>query len=121
MLALLHGLPRTSLYRVAKADDDEAAAEYLRIFGDNDGGKPTRDLRDFSPEVELLSIVVELLQAANGGIKALGGAKPGQIVSMPRPSTAVDRVRADEAARRMSDLLAEVEEAQKRWEEVRSG
>lgn len=114
---VLNHLPRASHFRQATADDDEWAEEYL---AQERVGKveppPSLPMSEFTHEVELLSMVVELLQATNSNLRVLAHEKnPPKVKPMPRPRTALDRARDRRRAAKFAELEAEVLQAQERY------
>lgn len=117
LLVILDHLPRASRFRQAAADDDEWAEGAL---AEEQVGRvaepPTLPLSEFTREVELLSVVAELLQSVNANIRVLAHDKnPPRVQPMPRPRTALDRARDRRRAARFAELEAEVAQAQERF------
>jgi hypothetical protein len=83
-------LPRTSAYHSAIADDEELAVQML----DKDApSTSTPRLAEFSPEVQVLAEVRDLLASLIGVQIARAGKKPKKIKPYPRPVSAIERVR----------------------------
>lgn len=110
-LRLVNGLGRSSRYAAALADDDEYAEQVLALPDRPDRGPA---LTEFTPEVELLTVLVELAQATNQRLTVLAQQKPDRVRQLPRPRTAFDRVKARRRRDYFDDLLAEVEQARER-------
>lgn len=92
LLELLDGLPRTSHVHEAMVEDEELAELVLRT-DKGDPVKAKRRMSEFSVEAELLSYAVdrlgELIQAQASG----RGARRRPVEPMPRPVTALARIR----------------------------
>lgn len=93
LLNLLEGLRRTSHINEAMAQDDELAELYMQRHDGTEETKTQRRVSEFSVEAELLSNAVDrlgdLLQAHAAG----KGVRPRRIPPMPRPETAIHRLR----------------------------
>lgn len=110
LLNLLDGLRRASHVQEAMAQDDELAElwlEYERKNGTPEK-KATRRISEFTVEAELLSYAVdrlgELIQAQASG----KGARRRRVEPMPRPETAMHRVREKRARRKHKYTVARV-------------
>lgn len=75
----------------------------------------------FTPEVELLTFIGEALQSIRGVLVQLGGGSPDRVRPLPRPVTALDRVRDEARAQRLAALVDEVEAAMQRHRETTGG
>ena len=113
---LIDRLPSDSHYMAAIAEDDEVAEAWLRANPES-GEKRRAGVRpkwtDMSAEAQLLMAVVERLDTLShqvGGIE-----KPPK--PLPRPASALERVRRRMVERSHEALVAEVREAQQRWKE----
>jgi hypothetical protein len=109
LLNLLDGLRRASHSHEAMAQDDELAELYLERERRGEDTKPAkRRVSEWSAEVELLSCAVdrlgELIQAQAAG----RGARPRKVEPMPRPETALQRVRERRSKRRHAYTVARV-------------
>jgi hypothetical protein len=91
VLDYLEHLPRTSAYHSAVADDEDLA-EQLAEQGTGSAPRPPR-LAEFSPEVQVMAEVRDLLATLIGVQVARAGKKPQKIKPYPRPENALDRVR----------------------------
>jgi hypothetical protein len=107
LLNLLDGLRRTSHVYESLTQDDELAEIWLeqeRRAGTESSRKGHRRMTEFSVEAELLSYTVdrlgELIQAQATG----KGARRRKVEPMPRPETAMQRVR-DRRTRRKHDFV----------------
>ncbi len=69
-------------------------------------GGPMRRMREWSPQVELLSIVADRLAELIQTVGATKGAKPRQIRAMPRPVTAMQRLLARRRKSKHESLVA---------------
>lgn len=90
-------LPRTSRYQAARHNDDEVAARTLALMGENDEkSSPHPDLVEWSPEVELLTLIVESLNHLRADFAAVNSKnhKRPKVPELPRPQTAFERVKA---------------------------
>lgn len=56
-------------------------------------GKPTRRVSEYSPVVEMLSLLADRISELIGVVSASRGIRPRRIPSAPRPVTALDRLR----------------------------
>lgn len=88
------------------AQDDEFAARLLD-HGDEAVTAAVRQ-SEFSPEVEALHAVIDRLGEVITGLVALGGGRPGPVPAMPRPQTAIDRVREQRRRERHYDLVSRI-------------
>lgn len=80
---------------------------------------PSIPLVEFTREVELLTVVAELLQSLNANVRASAGDKsPPRVQPMPRPRTALDRAKERRRMRRFAELEGEVAAAQARWADL---
>lgn len=114
LLNIIDGLPRTSAFRCAYANDDDAVAAWLEA---NDGEPPAPEvpLDEWSPEVERLTDLMDLVAENTAVLIAAnseGGYKPPKPAD--RPKTAFGRVlaRRDDAA--FDDLLAQIEASKRK-------
>jgi len=92
---------------VAMANDEELAEEIVKR---DDGKKhlPKRRLSEFTPEVEVLSTLADrMVELINVNVASRGG-KPRKVPPMPRPVTAVQKVKRRRAARRHEWTVARV-------------
>lgn len=86
---------------------DEKLAEMLADRPKSDKA-PTRRMSDWSPQVELLTAILNRLGEVAQAIAALGGAKPKKVPSAPYPVTALDRVRSRKRFQRHHALSARI-------------
>lgn len=96
LLNLLDGLPRTSHVSEAFAMDEDLAEIYLdheRQRKDEEPARSSRRYSEFTPEVELLSCAVDRLGELIVAHAAGKGARRRKVEPMPRPETALHRVR----------------------------
>lgn len=90
ILDYLEHLPRTSAYHTAVAEDEELAAELAK----QPEQKPrTPRLTEFSPEVQVMAEVRDLIATLINVQIARAGKKPSKVKPYPRPETALDRIR----------------------------
>jgi hypothetical protein len=115
---LLSRLPASSAFVEAQLDDPEVAA---RLVAQPDGPPSRPRVSDWSPDVARLTDIFdrlgELLAAV---IATASGGKVKPPPPSPRPSTAVDRLKAQAVKDRHRALVAEVKVAQARYQQ-RSG
>lgn len=115
MRVLLSRLPVTSAFMEARLNDPETAHILAAHAPDEDAAPGRPGLREFTPDIALMTQMVELLQGVISGLHALGGGKPPKVVPLLRPLTEVDRLRANVEKRRHLELVDEVKAAQERW------
>lgn len=109
LLNLIDGLRRTSHVSEALAQDDELADLYLDRERDGEAkAGPRRRLTEFSVEAELLSYTVDRLGELIMAQAASRGAKPRRVQPMPRPETAMHRVRERRARKKHQYTVARV-------------
>lgn len=87
---------------------DEEVAE-LAAKQPSPKGSPVR-MRDWSPELELLTALVDRLGDVIQAVIAAQGGKPPRIKPMPRPTTAMDAIR--DPRRQHQKILSKVMIAQ---------
>jgi hypothetical protein len=86
----IDNLPRNSGYVEAVSLDEELAEQVIRSPAPK--GPPVR-MRDWSPQLEVLTLLVDRLGEVIQAVIAAQGGKPPKITPMPRPKTAVDDLR----------------------------
>lgn len=91
ILNLVDHLPRNSAYVQAVTDDEEWAEQVLNL---SQNRKPTVHIADWSPELERLTDLYDRVGELIRAVVAGGGQRPKRIPPAPRPTTALDRVRA---------------------------
>ena len=69
---------------------------------------PKRRLSEWTPVVELLTIIADRLAEQTQVVAASRGARPRQIPPLPRPGTAMERVRERRRQQRHRSLVARV-------------
>lgn len=92
LLDLIDGLPNHSHLAEAMAADDELAEAILNA----DDGRPqhaVRRISDYSPEVEMLTLIADRLAENTQVLLASRGGKPRKLPPLPRPVTAVEKAR----------------------------
>ncbi len=104
LLDVIERLPRDSAYLEAVADDEELAAAVIDHLGPP--GKSVRRVGEWSVQVEVLSDIADLLTQLIHLTAAAHGAKPGRPARMPRPVTALDRLRRRQRMERHRTLVA---------------
>lgn len=100
LLNLIDHLPRNSAYGDALAQDDELAVEAAERPDDTGPS-----LAEWSPEVALLSDLVDVLLLLRSEVWKLAGQKTAPPYRpVPRPLTAADRLAAERRERVRDDL-----------------
>jgi hypothetical protein len=99
-------MPRHSRYMAAVADDDELAEKFL----DLDDGSPPSPLGfyEWTPERDLLTHLVEAvsrLHAWQVGVHSRDHKVP-KVPPLPRPRSALDRVRARREEEQVAAIVA---------------
>lgn len=105
LLSLIDRLPRDSAYVEALSNDEEFAALFP---ADDTPGQPVRRMADWSPAVEMLTVIVDRLGEVVQAIAALGGVKPRKLPRAPRPVTAAERLAARRRREGHQSLVARV-------------
>lgn len=109
LLGFIDGLRRTSYLHEVMTQDDELAEAYLeREAQGEESSKPKRRMSEFSTEAELLSIVADRLGELIVTVGATKGGKRRRVEPVPRPDTAVHRVRTKRAQRKHRFTVARV-------------
>jgi hypothetical protein len=90
ILDYLEHLPRTSAYHTAIADDEELAAELVKL--PEQKPSPPR-LAEFSPELQALAEIRDLIATLINVQVARAGKKPSKVKPYPRPVSAIERIR----------------------------
>lgn len=90
VLDYVEHLPRTSAYHSAIADDDDLAAQ---LIDEDMPSSSSPRLSEFSPEVQALAEIRDLLASLIGVQIARAGKKPKKIKPYPRPVSAIERAR----------------------------
>ncbi len=104
MLNLIDHLPRNTAYHEALVNDEDLAE---RLLDRPDVDRPaTRQMRDFSVEVEVLSVLTDRIGELIQAVAATKGAKPKPLRAMPRPATALQRLRARKRMRKHDSVVA---------------
>ena len=112
---LLERLPRASQYREAQVSDPEWAAAVIDM-PESESTSPAWSA--FSPEVEVLTLVADLLQHVNANVIALGGGDSSRPKPLSRPVTALDKARKAARTARYDSLVSEVEAAMVRYTQL---
>lgn len=110
LLNLLDGLRRTSHVYEAMTQDEELAEMWLEQErrGQVPDRKPRRRMTEFSVEAELLSYAVDRLGELILAQATGKGASRRRVEPMPRPETAMTRVRDRQARRKHKFTVARV-------------
>lgn len=90
VLDILDHLPRTSAYQCAVAGDEELAAQ---IAASDEVPKPSKTppLSEYSPEVEALRDILDVLDQTLRVLVKVNNGKPGKHKPYPRPVTALGK------------------------------
>ncbi len=104
LLNIIDQLPRDSAFAEALSNDEGLAEALLKM--PQRPGLPTRRMREWSAEVELLSALVDRTAELIQAVAATKGAKPKQVRWMPRPVTAIQRLRARARKAKHNSLVA---------------
>jgi hypothetical protein len=104
LLNLIDGLPSNSQYMQALLNDDE----YCEALVTTDAPSAGPALADWSPEVDQLARVTDLLQQLIRAFISANGGKGGKFRPAPRPETGIERARRRK-------LMAEVQELRSLW------
>jgi hypothetical protein len=107
LLNIIDQLPRDSAFHESLADDEQLAERMLER-PDPPPGPPTRRMREWSAEVELLSVVVDRLAELIQVVGATKGSKARSIRHQPRPVTAMQKLRARKRRAKHEALAARV-------------
>lgn len=99
LLLRIDNLPRNSAYVEAVSLDEELAAAAAEHKGEARRGRTVR-MRDWSPELEMATVMADRLGDAIQAIIAVQGGKPPRISPLPRPRTAVEKLTGPEAQAR---------------------
>jgi hypothetical protein len=86
----IDNLPRNSGYVEAVSLDEELAEQAVRSPAPKG---PAVRMRDWSPQQEVLTLLVDRLGEVIQAVIAAQGGKPPKITPMPRPKTAADELR----------------------------
>ena len=105
LLNRIDHLPRNSAFGQALAQDERLAA--LMIDAD-DSAVVVRRMADWSPEVELLTVLGDKISELTLTVAASAGVKPGRLQPLPRPALAVDRLRRQRSRAKHAALVARV-------------
>jgi hypothetical protein len=110
LLNLLDGLRRTSHTHDAMMQDEQLAEVFLERErrGEESAKKSSRRMTEFTLEAELLSYAVDRLGELIVAQAAGKGAKPRRVEPMPRPDTAMQRVRERKTRSRHDFTVARV-------------
>ncbi|MER5608335.1 hypothetical protein AB0F93_00065 [Micromonospora tulbaghiae] len=108
LLNLIDGLGRTSHLHEVMTQDDELAEAVLKAESKGDEVKPTRRMREFGPDVEVLSTIADRLGELIVVTGMTKGVKPRRAEPMPRPETAYHRARERWVRRKHNYTVARV-------------
>ena len=105
ILDYLEHLPRTSAYHTAIAEDEDLA-EQMADIPDQKPGPPR--LAEFSPEVQVMAEVRDLLATLINVQIARAGKRPSKVKPYPRPVSAVEQVRQRHRYQQHRSLVAQL-------------
>lgn len=94
--------------------DDPRVVEAVLSGSDQDRPPPRPALSEFTPELSMMTNMVDRLGELIAIMVKVNGGK-SNVSPMPRPLTGIDRARLRLEEQQHRDLVAEVVEAQKRW------
>ena len=114
---MLDQLPSGSAYWAARASDEEVAAYVLS----QEEIEPRPSLKappltEMAYSTQLLMTIADRLGGVIACLEALGGVKPGVVKALPRPLTAIEKLRDRLEAAGLEELEAEVRAAMERSE-----
>lgn len=115
LVDLLSELPATSRFVEAQANDPEYAEALVARFPEQANQSRRPRLREWTPEVAVLVDIKDRLGVVAHVLQRLGGGRPPEPRSSPRPRTAIDVARAEAQMTQHKSLVAEVKAAQQRW------
>lgn len=107
LLDLIDQLPRSSRLIEAMAADMELAEEIVKSSGDDDP-LPRRRVSEYTPEVELLSMIFDRLGDVVQTQLAVHGVKPKKLQPAPRPVTALQKAKNNQRKERHLSLVAQL-------------
>lgn len=102
---MIDHLPRNSALVEAQANDEDVAKLMLTA---KPSTTATERLSEWSPERDALARIEEWLQAINRSVVASMGVPPAQFRPVARPTTALQRLRADERRKQHLSLVKRV-------------
>lgn len=107
---MIDHLPRHSAFAEAVSQDEQLAKSMVDQGDSPAAGKgPRRRLSEFTPAVELLSVVADRVGELITVTAAVrGGGKPHRMKPMPRPTTALERIREKRRLAAHRSLVARV-------------
>lgn len=110
LLNFIDRLPRHSAYHEALANDEQLAELMLKGRGGDSGppARPVRLMSEFTPEVELLSVLADRMAELIQTVAVTKGAKTRPVAHQPRPTTAMQRVRARKFKQRHNSIVARI-------------
>lgn len=108
---LIEQLPSASRFHEAEMLDPE----YLERVAQHEQREGVRRetwkpaVSEYTPELKVLGMIVDQLQAVNAGIVAISGAKPGKITPFPLPKTGYEEARRKTMEQAAKDLMRDWE------------
>lgn len=112
---LIGQLPQGSAYWAARVDDDEVAKAYLEAHKKLPKGDGAPPLEEMTYQNQLLMMLVDGMIGMNHRLEALLGLRPPPPKGLSRPKTAAQRLEELEEQVQMDALVAEVEDAMRRY------
>lgn len=100
---LISRLPRHGHFYASLLDNERDAAELVKR-----GESTTFGMRDWTYERELLTLLIEEIRSLHSTLVSAHGGKGFKVNPLPRPVTAVDRLRRRERWARHDDLVRKV-------------
>ncbi len=104
LLNWIDNLPRHSAFHEALSNDEQFAGMLMKLPEKKTG--PVRLMREFTPEVEVQSVIADRLAELIQAVGATKGAKPKQIRLQPRPVTAMQRINARRRKSKHESIVA---------------
>jgi hypothetical protein len=92
LLSRIDHLPRNSAYVEALSLDEELAAQVASRPPVDKPGKSSVNMRDWSPLLEMLTVIADRQADIIQAIIASQGGKPPKIRPLPRPKTAIEKL-----------------------------
>lgn len=116
---LIDKLPTSSHLSAARIEDDEMAERWLELNEDKKSSPTPPPWTDLTYQAQLLMAVVEGLEGLTHLVHSIAAGKATTPPKpLPRPRSALDRVKHKQVMKQHTSLVAEVYEAQNRWEAV---
>lgn len=91
---MIDNLPGSSAFGEALANDEDAARQYLELYGDDARPVPPR-ISEFGVPEQMLAAIVDRLAELIQAVVTGNGGKPQQVKPWPRPVGAMNRIRTE--------------------------